>query len=54
MRLHSLLRDYGEDPLTYSLIHADLHPGNVFVVESRQQAAFIHRIVRSFKIGDLG
>ncbi len=38
----------------HGYIHKDLHPGNVFVVESRQQAAFIHRIVRSFKIGDLG
>lgn len=38
----------------HGYIHKDLHPGNVFVMESRQQAAFIHRIVRSFKIGDLG
>ena len=38
----------------HGYIHKDLHPGNVFVVESRQKAAFIHRIVRSFKIGDLG
>jgi serine/threonine-protein kinase len=38
----------------HGYVHKDLHPGNVFVVESRQQAAFIHRIVRSFKIGDLG
>jgi serine/threonine-protein kinase len=38
----------------HGYIHKDLHPGNVFVVESRQQATFIHRIVRSFKIGDLG
>ncbi|HZP92359.1 MAG TPA: protein kinase [Burkholderiales bacterium] len=35
-------------------VHKDLHPGNIFVTESRQQAAFIHRIVWSFKVGDLG
>ena len=30
-RLHDALRTYGKDRGTYSLIHADLHPGNVVV-----------------------
>ncbi|MCZ0937439.1 MAG: phosphotransferase [Caldilineaceae bacterium] len=28
-RIYSLLTDYGQDRRTYSLIHADLHPGNL-------------------------
>ena len=28
-RIHSLLTDYGKERGTYSLIHADLHPGNL-------------------------
>ena len=30
-RLHAALSRYGQDPATFSLIHADLHPGNVLV-----------------------
>jgi serine/threonine protein kinase len=35
-------------------VHKDLHPGNIFVAETRQPAAFIKRAVWSFKVGDLG
>lgn len=28
-RIHDLLSNYGKRPATYSLIHADLHPGNL-------------------------
>ncbi len=28
-KIYDLLTDYGEEPATYSLIHADLHPGNL-------------------------
>jgi len=30
-RLHELLIRYGKDASRYSVIHADLHPGNVLV-----------------------
>ena len=30
-RIRATLQDYGKDPSTYGLIHADLHPGNVIV-----------------------
>jgi Ser/Thr protein kinase RdoA (MazF antagonist) len=30
-RLHELLTRYGKDPSRYSVIHADVHPGNVLV-----------------------
>lgn len=30
-RLHAALRAYGQSPQTYSVIHADLHPGNVLI-----------------------
>jgi serine/threonine protein kinase len=35
-------------------VHKDLHPGNVFVSETRQRAAFFKEAVWSFKVGDLG
>lgn len=35
-------------------VHKDLHPGNVFVSETRQRAAFFNQAVWSFKVGDLG
>ena len=28
-KIYDLLSDYGKEPATYSLIHADLHPGNL-------------------------
>jgi Ser/Thr protein kinase RdoA (MazF antagonist) len=30
-RIHAALTRYGRDPATFSLIHADLHPGNVLI-----------------------
>ena len=33
--IHDILSGYGKDPATYSLIHADLHPGNVVVQGER-------------------
>ncbi|HLZ82582.1 MAG TPA: phosphotransferase [Caulobacteraceae bacterium] len=30
-RIHAALSRYGRDPATFSLIHADLHPGNVLI-----------------------
>ncbi len=35
-------------------VHKDLHPGNVFVSETRQRAQFFKEAVWSFKVGDLG
>ncbi len=35
-------------------VHKDLHPGNVFVSETRQRASFFKEAVWSFKVGDLG
>lgn len=35
-------------------VHKDLHPGNVFVSETRQPAAFFKEAVWLFKVGDLG
>ena len=34
-RLHAVLMDYGTHSATYSLIHADLHPGNLLVDGNR-------------------
>ena len=34
-RVHAMLRRYGTDPSSFSLIHADLHPGNVLVGPDR-------------------
>ena len=34
-KIHSSLMDYGKDPRTYSMIHADLHQGNVMVDDDR-------------------
>ncbi len=34
-RIHAVLHRYGEDPSTFGLIHADLHPGNIIVQRGR-------------------
>jgi len=36
-RIHRILIEYGQDPASYGLIHADLHPRNVLIDGSRVQ-----------------
>ena len=36
-QLRELFTDYGQDPQTYSLIHGDLHPGNILKTENGLQ-----------------